>query len=249
MQRSLDDFLDGRLKIYQPKAGYRAGVDPVFLAAATPAVAGDQVLELGCGVGVASLCLLSRVAGISVVGVEKQEAYVELARENGQINELDFSPICADLNALPATVRDRQFDHVIANPPYFSAAAPKASDAGRAAGRREETPLADWFEAASKRLKPKGYFTLIQRTERLPEVLSLAPQKGLGSMKVQPLAPREGRDATLFLLQARKSGRADFVMHAPILLHNGREHLKDGESYTQNITDVLRHGAAFAFSD
>ncbi|MEM9031062.1 MAG: methyltransferase, partial [Pseudomonadota bacterium] len=32
-----DGFLGGRLHIAQPKSGYRAGVDPVFLAAATPA--------------------------------------------------------------------------------------------------------------------------------------------------------------------------------------------------------------------
>lgn len=41
-----DDFLGGLLSIEQPVKGYRAGVDPVFLAAAVPAQEGQSVLEL-----------------------------------------------------------------------------------------------------------------------------------------------------------------------------------------------------------
>ena len=50
-----DGFLGGRLQILQPRKGYRAGTDPVLLAAAVPAQAGQSVLELGCGAGVALL--------------------------------------------------------------------------------------------------------------------------------------------------------------------------------------------------
>ncbi|KAB2877432.1 MAG: methyltransferase, partial [Albidovulum sp.] len=40
-----DAFLGGRLTIAQPRAGYRAAADPVLLAAAVPARAGQAVLE------------------------------------------------------------------------------------------------------------------------------------------------------------------------------------------------------------
>ena len=52
---SVDAFLGGRLEIAQPRAGYRAGIDPVLLAAAVPAKAGETVFDLGCGAGVAAL--------------------------------------------------------------------------------------------------------------------------------------------------------------------------------------------------
>ncbi|MEY2961347.1 MAG: hypothetical protein RLZ60_1177, partial [Pseudomonadota bacterium] len=54
---SCDNFLNGKVRVWQPINGYRAGVDPVLLAAAVPAKSGQTVLELGCGVGTASLCL------------------------------------------------------------------------------------------------------------------------------------------------------------------------------------------------
>ena len=71
-----DAFLGGLVHLWQPRSGYRAGVDPVLLAATIPAVSGQRVLELGCGVGAAVLCLGARVAGLELVGVEKVLAEV-----------------------------------------------------------------------------------------------------------------------------------------------------------------------------
>ena len=39
---SQDDFLGGKLSLMQPETGYRAGADPVFLAASVPAKSGDK---------------------------------------------------------------------------------------------------------------------------------------------------------------------------------------------------------------
>ena len=91
---STDAFLGGRLSIMQPIRGYRAAADPVLLAAAVPARAGDAVLELGCGAGVASLCLGQRVPGLIQFGLELQPAYAALARRNAHLRaktEPDYS--------------------------------------------------------------------------------------------------------------------------------------------------------------
>ena len=68
-QMSADDFLGGQLRLFQPRTGYRAGIDPVLLAASIPAKPGDAVLELGCGAGTALLCLGRRVQRLSLTGV------------------------------------------------------------------------------------------------------------------------------------------------------------------------------------
>ena len=64
-----DAFLGGRLHLWQPRRGYRAGVDPVLLAASVPAKAGQSVLDLGCGAGAAALCLGAREPGLELLGM------------------------------------------------------------------------------------------------------------------------------------------------------------------------------------
>ncbi len=76
-----DKFLDGKVKAKQPARGFRAGLDAVMLAAGVPARDRDEVLELGAGVGTASLCLAAR-AGCSVTGIEIDEGLAALANEN-----------------------------------------------------------------------------------------------------------------------------------------------------------------------
>jgi len=246
-QLSCDLFLGGKLQILQPKSGYRAGVDPVFLAAAVHAFAGQQVLELGCGAGVASLCLAARVSGLGLTGVELQAEYADLARRNAADNGHEMNVHHTDLRDLPPDVQQISFDHVIANPPYYMAGGGTRSDnAGRDAALREKTPLTDWISVATRRLKPKGYLTVIQDSERLPDLLAAIDGR-LGGIKVRPLAPRVGRDAHLVILQARKGARAPFRMLAPIIMHQGLNHGADGEDYAPEINAVLRDGAALNF--
>lgn len=242
-------YLGGRLTIRQPARGYRAGVDPVLLAASVPAKSGDTVLELGCGVGTAALCLAARVPGLALTGIELQSAYAALARENATANALPLDVIEADLAALPTDLRQRQFTHVIANPPYFDrAAGSRATDTGRETAMGEDLPLELWVDTAARRLAPKGLATFIHRAERLPDLLA-AMQSRLGSLECLPLQPRVGRAAKLVLVRGRKGGRAAFRLHAPILMHDGAKHEKDGDDYTPEISAVLRDGGVLAFPD
>src|SRR3978361_2100569 len=77
-----DAFLGGRLRLRQPKSGHRAGHDAMLLAAATPARAGDRVVDFGAGVRAAGLALARRVAGLDLVLVEIDAGLADLARGN-----------------------------------------------------------------------------------------------------------------------------------------------------------------------
>ena len=233
-----DAFLGGKVLLWQPRLGYRAGLDAVLLAASVPARPGQSVLDLGCGVGAAGLCLAARVPGLAVTGVERAADYHALALRNG----LDC--VRGDVAALPAPLRQRVFDHVIANPPYFDRSQGALSEAPlREAALGEDTPLELWIEVAAKRLSPKGYLHLIHRMPALPRVLAAA-QTCLGALEVQPLAPRAGRGASLFILRARKQGRAPFRLHPAIALHSGSAHVGDAPDYTPQVESATRCGAA-----
>jgi tRNA1(Val) A37 N6-methylase TrmN6 len=238
---SRDRFLDGRLTILQPKDGYRAAMDPVLLAAAVPARPGEAVLELGCGAGLASLCLARRVPGVRISGLEKQAAYADLAHRNGALNDLMFDVIEGDIAAPPAILRHRSFDHVIANPPYFpSGSGTAARDTGRELAQREDLLLADWVRLGLKRLRPGGRLTFIQAADRLPDLLR-ALGAGTGSTAVLPIAARLGRPAGRIILQTRKGGRGAFRLLPPFIVHEGASHLKDGDDLTAAAGAVLRN--------
>lgn len=242
-----DRFLDGRLTILQPKEGYRAAIDPVLLAAAVPAGPGETVLELGCGAGVASLCLACRVAEVAITGLEKQPAYADLARRNADGNGVRFEVMEGDIAALPALLRERSFDHVIANPPYFpTGSGTPARDAGRELAQREDLALGDWVRTGLRRLRPGGWLTVIQSVDRLPDLL-IALGGGAGSTTVLPIAPRSGRPAGRIILRCRKGGRGAFRMVAPLVLHEGTRHLKDGDDLTDAARAILRHAEAINF--
>ena len=245
MDVTQDAFLDGKITVLQPKTGYRAATDPVFLASAVPAKSGQSVLDVGCGVGVAGLCLAHRVAGVSVTGLELQEDYAGLAARNAAANALSLAVIRGDLRDLPDVLRKAQFDHVMTNPPFYpDGQATRPDSAAKSIAHVEGIGLADWIALCLKRLRPKGSFTIIQTADRLQDILC-ALRGNIGAIRVRPLAPRAGRPAKRVIVQARKNSRAALQLLPPFHVHSGAEHHRDGDDYSDAARDILRAGRAF----
>jgi tRNA1(Val) A37 N6-methylase TrmN6 len=242
-----DDFLDGRVSILQPRNGFRSGVDAVLLAASVPAQPSDQVLELGCGAGAASACLAARIPGLTLAGLELQETYAQLARKNADRNGMKLTVHQGDVSDPPAKLRETAFAHVIANPPYFKAGAHSpAEDPGRMTALGESAPISAWIDTGTRRLKPGGWLTIIQKSGRLRDLIAACDDR-LGSLEIKPIAPRMGRQAELVILRARKGGRAETRLCAPLIMHRGDRHEADGDSYSDAATDILRNGGPLEF--
>lgn len=235
-----DAFLGGRLSILQPRHGFRAGLDSVMLAAAVDAEAGERVLELGSGVGVAALCLAARVEGIALTGVEAQGVLVGLAAENAAGNGLSDRVLFREgrVEAMPADLPRDHFDHVMMNPPFFVEG---PHDAPPDEGRRiahiaDPDALARWTKTARTHLSAKGRLTAIVPTERVPALLH-ALGTGFGAVTLFPLWPRAGEPAKRVIVTARKSSRTGFALAAGLVLHGAER------GYTPVADAILRHGA------
>lgn len=236
-----DAFLGGALNILQPKDGYRAATDPVFLAASIPARAGQTVLELGCGVGVAMLCLGRRVSGLKITGLEIQTDYAELARENALANAIAADIITGDLMQMPRGIRAQSFDHVIFNPPFYDAlsvSAPK--NPGKSQAHMMDLTIEDWIVAGLKRLKPKGRLSFIHRAEVLPAALGCL-KHDTGDISVKPMTSREDQPAKRIIVTCRKGTNGPSVLLPPLVIHKSNAHSKDAGAYSSVAEAVLRN--------
>jgi tRNA1(Val) A37 N6-methylase TrmN6 len=239
---SEDRLLDGRVILYQPRRGYRVAVDALCMAAAVPAQAGESLLELGCGVGAGALCLLARVPGVRVIGLEVQREFFDLALRNAAANAQDnsFTPILGAVEALPEDLPKRPYDHVFFNPPYLSDVKPgrRPQDPQRHKATREgAVTLGTWVDTAARCLKPNGSLTVIHRADRLDDVLA-ALSPAFGGTCIFPLWPKQGRTAKRILVQARRGSRAPLALLSGLVLHQ-----EDG-SFSPKAQAVLRDGKA-----
>lgn len=231
-ETSEDRFLDGRLTVTQPVHGFRAGLDAVILAAAVPAQAGDDVLELGSGSGTASLCLAARVSDISVTGAEIESELVRISNANATANRLGDRVVfvTVDVLDLPPDMR-RDYDHVFCNPPFHCSEGERSPDEGRARATHDDGSLAAWLSVGVKRVASGGTFTAIVRADRMSETLSTLPE---GGVRVFPLWPRAGHAAKRVIVQVRKGSRAPLELLHGLVLH------EEDSSYTQEADAVLR---------
>jgi tRNA1(Val) A37 N6-methylase TrmN6 len=237
-----DHLLGGRVRLDQPAEGYRVAIDPVLLAAAVPAAAGESVLDAGAGSGAATLCLAARVPGCRIVGLELQRPLQRLASDNVRQNEQGgrVEIIAGDLGRPPPRLVGASFDHVMTNPPHLAAASASAPPgAMRAQAHVEQAlELAGWLAGCLRMLRPGGLLTLIQRADRLAEVLS-ALAGPTGDLVVFPLWPRAGaRPAKRILVQGRKGSRGPLRLAQGLVLHE-----PDGR-YSATAEAILRHAKA-----
>jgi tRNA1(Val) A37 N6-methylase TrmN6 len=216
-----DTVLNGRVRLRQAVAGYRAGMDAALLAAACDAAQDQRVIEAGCGVGGALLAAATRRPGVRFVGLERDPDAAGLARGNVALNGLEDrveiveGDVERGFRALDLPV----FDAAISNPPFFDdpgalrAPAPEKTGAWMADGG-----LAVWTAFCLKAVREGGTIILIHRADRLADILALLAPKA-GSFRIRPIAPFADAPAKRVIVRAIKTGKAPLVLLPPLALH------------------------------
>jgi tRNA1(Val) A37 N6-methylase TrmN6 len=245
-----DAFLGDALKVLQPRAGYRAGIDAVLLAASVAATGSPlRILDMGAGVGVVGLCAAARIPAASVVLVEREPSLAALAQANTERNGLAgrVSVVTTDLTARVATplvsnLQDESFDAVVANPPFHASGQGTSSRVALKAAAHE-MPVDDleaWARFAARMTRPGGTFTIIHKADAAGDIIAAFARR-FGALRLKPVYARPGEPAIRVLVQGIKGSRARMMLAPPLVLHD------DGHAFTPEVDAILRHSAPLAW--
>lgn len=238
-------LLGRRVKVMQPSKGYRIGMDGALLAAACAGAVSDRPkgrgkalrsLELGCGAGGALLSLKARCPALVLTGIEREDAYAELARNNVLLNGMhDVEIVAGDIGHGFKGFELERFDLVFSNPPYFDDpdTLRPPHEAKRPAWIADDG-LQAWLDFAVAAVKDGGDIVFIHRADRLGDILSGLAGKA-GSFLVRPIQPFSDTDAKRVLVRAKRLGKAPLRLLPPLVLHD------DGErKHTEAVETILR---------
>ncbi len=234
-----DDFLDGRIKLRQPAHGFRAGSDTVLLAAAVSPQSGQRILDVGCGVGGATLCLAYRKSDVYIDGMEIQQELAVLGQHNILANNMSGRVTIheGDLAHPPSVLARGYYDQVMSNPPYLAEgnATPPPDFSKARAHMTIDLPLEKWVAESIRFLKVRGRITFIYRADRLHELLAAIGERA-GDISIMPVWPKAGVAARRVIVTARRGVKGPLALLPGLVLH-----ASDG-SYTPDAERLFRGG-------
>ena len=213
-------LLGGRVAYRQLATGHRTGFEPVLMAAAVPARAGEMVLEAGTGAGAALLCLAARLPGVRGVGIEVEPTLARLATENFRANGFAGNA-CIQGDAMHLPFPSHAFDHAMANPPWFAAHNTASPDARRAlAHQAGPGVLEGWIRSLTRVLRPRGSITLILPAAAYAAAGAALREAGCGAISLFPLWPHAGEAAKIVIIAARRGAKSPDRVLPGLVLHD-----------------------------
>lgn len=237
-----DSFGGGRIRIRQPRSGYRFSIDAVLLAGQVTPGPSERIVDLGTGCGVIALLLAFGRPQLRVWGIELQPEMAALAAENVRDNGWSdrVSILQADLQAIGPAELGGPVDRVVANPPYRRAHSGRVNpDGQRALARHEITvTLAGLIAAARRLLKTGGRLHLVYAAERTAELLGGMRAEGIEPKRLRPIQSRRDEDAALILVEGIKGARTGMTLAPPLVVY------ADAGGYTEEVESMVRRADA-----
>lgn len=222
---SLEELFEGGLKIIQNKNYYRFTSDSVLLTRFVRAKRGERVADFCAGSGIVGLHFyaLAPEAVSSVTLFEMQPELSEMSARSVALNGLEnFTAVCSRVQDIGREYNEA-FSLVLCNPPYERGGFENA-DYKKAVCRKEITvTLADIVDAARRALKFGGRLALVNRADRLAEVLYAMKSRGIEPKRLQFVCGREGAKPYLLLAEGTKGAKEGMEI-LPALVNARGEH-------------------------
>lgn len=198
----------GDKKIIQNVRLYRFTSDSILLSKFARAKYGDKVADFCSGSGVVGfhfLCINPTLVS-SLTLFEMQESLADMSRRTALLNGFECRVENVRIQDIGAEYDDA-FSLILCNPPYEKSGFDNEVYE-RAVCRKELTlTLAEIVEAAFRKLKFGGRFAVINRADRVAELLFLLKKRGLEPKRLQFVAGTAAAKPYLVMVEAVKGGK------------------------------------------
>lgn len=211
MQLKCDEVLEDlfeNYKIIQNSSLYRFTSDSILLSRFARAKYNDQVADFCAGSGVVGMhfaCLNPHISGVTLF--EMQQSLSDMSARSVEYN--GFKNIKAVNCRLQDIGReyDDKFSLILCNPPYETGGFENLSYE-KAICRKEITiTLGEIVEIAAKKLKFGGRLAIINRADRLAELIFALKSKNLEPKRLQLVSGTEHGKPYLVMVEAVKGGK------------------------------------------
>jgi tRNA1Val (adenine37-N6)-methyltransferase len=228
-----DTLLRGRVKLLQPRHGFRSSLDPILLAAFVEPPLG-RFLDLGCATGALAFLLLAKDPAATGIGVEIQPRLAELAVRGRDANGFAdrFDVLKTDVRS-PGLLPARAFDLVATNPPFRplgTGVLPPLSE--KAMANHEVTlALTEWLDIALAALATEGRLAVIFPFDRQSELRAGLQARGFFVRRSRSVVPEVGQPPHRILVEARAGAVEELAAPALVVHHN--------QGYTAEVRRML----------
>lgn len=229
----LDDLHRKGYQIIQNTKMFCFGMDAVLLTAFAKVSNEDQVLDLGSGNGVIPLLMQGRYEPQSVIGLEIQEANVDMSRRSIQWNKVEdqVQIIHGDIKEAETLLPLSSFDVVTCNPPYMDAGKGLRNELSAKTIARHEVlcTLEDVIRSASKLTTVGGRFYLVHRPHRLVDIMTLLRTYKMEPKRIRMVHPDIESEANMVLIESVRHGKPFLKMEKPLIIY------KEPNTYTDEV--------------
>ena len=215
-----DTLLCGKLRLLQPRTGYRVNIDSLLLLAFAGQRRVECVVDLGAGVGALGLLAVHRGIARRAVLVEADARLSELARQN--LANLGFTGEVRQLDLQRQKLGATGVSLVLCNPPYYPAHSHRPAQSPEKAAARSGEVFPFLKAAASALARRTGRALFSYPAPQLPELLAAAARAGLVAKRLRLVHARQGLPARLALIELRVARAGGLVVEAPLIEWLGR---------------------------
>lgn len=216
----IDDLQLDDLKIIQNKNGYKFSTDSVLLANFGKAKASDKYLDLCSGSGVVAILFSwkNKIKNSSLI--EIQPGLANQAIRSIDMNNLKIDVINDDLKNSLKYFKQEEIDVITVNPPYNIATEEMDETEFSIATHELKTSLEEIVFVSSKLLKFGGKFFMVNRADRLSDIVYELKKCKLEPKRLQIVYPKAKKEPNLILIEAKKGAKSGLKILQPLILNN-----------------------------